>query len=208
MLSRPRPRPIDVLAPCLPSLVPRPPSGADWLHEIKHDGYRTMVRRDAGGVHVITRNGFDWTSKFPQIAAAGTALKARSFLIDGEAVCCDDSGLAVFADLRRTDGRARAFLYAFDLIEIDGADLRPLPIEKRKHRLLRLLRRAPYGLRYNEHVEGEGELVFAKACELGCEGIISKRRGSRYRSGRSSNWLKTKNPAAPAARRLIEEDWR
>ncbi len=195
------------VAPCLPSPAKRPPSGPDWLHEIKHDGFRIMARRDAAGVRLITRNGNDFTARFPLAVAAITALPGRSFLIDGEAICTDEKGLAVFDLIRRARHGAEAVLIAFDLIELDGEDLRRTPIEQRKRNLARLVRRPHAGIVLNEVFEGDGGILFAHACKLGCEGIVSKRRGSTYRSGRVSHWLKIKNPAAPAVTREAEEDW-
>ena len=129
-------------------------------------------------------------------------LKVRSCLIDGEAVCCDDRGLARFDVLRRRRNEADAFLYTFDLLELDGTDLRREPIETRKAALASVLRKSRPGLRLNEHLaHPEGHVVFQHACELGCEGIVSKRLGSRYRSRRSPDWLKFKNREAPAVRR-------
>jgi bifunctional non-homologous end joining protein LigD len=113
-----------------------------WLHEIKHDGFRMLVRRDAAGVRLFTRNGHDWTGRFPLIARAALALRATSCLIDGEAVACDDNGLPVFNRLRYRRDDGRVFLYAFDLIEFDGDDLRRERIERRKVLLMRLLARA------------------------------------------------------------------
>jgi len=107
---------------------------------------------------------------------------------------------------RRADGHV--FLYAYDLLELDGADMRREPLEVRKRQLASLLRPALVGLQFNEHIEEPGDVVFRRACKLGFEGIVSKRLGSRYRSGRSSDWLKMKNPAAPAVKREAEEDWR
>ena len=136
-------------------------------------------------------------------------LKMRSCLIDGEGVCCDERGLAVFHVLRRRQNEASAFLYAFDLLELDGADMRREPIEVRKATLASILRKSRHGVRLNEHLEyPEGDVVFRHACKMGLEGIVSKRLGSRYRSGRSPDWLKFKNPNAPAVRREAEEDWR
>jgi bifunctional non-homologous end joining protein LigD len=179
-----------------------------WIHEVKHDGFRIMARRDAAGVRLITRNGNDFTKRFPLAAAAVAALPSRSCLIDGEAIACDDSGLAVFELIRRARNHGSAILCAFDLLEIDGEDLRRAPIEHRKHRLARLLRRPDHGLVLNEHFSGDGATVYREACLLGCEGIVSKRLGSPYRSGRSQHWIKVKNPKAPAVKREAEEDWR
>jgi bifunctional non-homologous end joining protein LigD len=120
------------IRPCLPSPAERPPDGSDWVHEIKHDGYRLMVRRDGAGVRLLTRNGHDWSARFPLILEAAHELRVRSCLIDGEAVACDDNGLAVFERLRRKHDARAAFLYAFDLVELDGVDLRREPIETRK----------------------------------------------------------------------------
>ena len=132
----------------------------------------------------------------------------RSCLIDGEVVCCDDRGLAVFQALRRRQNEERAFLYAFDLLELNGDDLRREPIEVRKATLASILRKARHGVRLNEHLEHDcGLTVFQHACKMGLEGIVSKRLGSRYRSGRSPDWLKFKNPEAPAVKRETEEDW-
>jgi bifunctional non-homologous end joining protein LigD len=193
--------------PCLPSPAKRPPAGDGWLHEIKHDGFRIMARRDVAGVRLITRNGNDFTARFPLAAEAVRALPALSALIDGEMIVTDGTGLAVFELVRRKRHGSTAVLVAFDLIELDGEDLRRRPIEHRKAKLAKLIRRPRPGIVLNEHYEGDGEIVFQHACKLGCEGIVSKRLGSSYRSGRSPHWLKVKNPAAPALRREAEEDW-
>src|SRR5262245_37786824 len=132
---------------------------------------------------------------------------AGSCLIDGEAVACDDNGVAVFERLRRKHEARAVFLYAFDLLELDSVDLRRKPLEVRKETLASVLRGSRVGLRLNEHFIHSGEVVFRHACKMGLEGIVSKRLGSRYRSGRSPDWLKMKNPAAPAVKREAEEDW-
>jgi bifunctional non-homologous end joining protein LigD len=198
---------VGFIEPCLPSPAKVPPSGPNWIHEIKHDGFRIMARRDAAGVRLITRNGNDFTKRFPLAAAAVAALPGRSRLIDGEAIACDDSGLAVFDLIWRHRNHASAILCAFDLLEIDGEDLRQVPIEQRKNRLARLLRSPHQGIVLNEHFDGDGAIIFNHVCKLGCEGIVSKRLGSSYRSGRSQHWLKVKNPKAPAVKREAEEDW-
>jgi bifunctional non-homologous end joining protein LigD len=152
-------------------------------------------------------NGNDFTARFPLAAGALAALPGRSFLIDGEAIVTNDKDLAVFELIRRARNGGTAVLCAFDLIELDGEDLRRVPIEHRKHKLARLVRTPRPGIVVNEHYDGDGEIVFAHACKLGCEGIVSKRLGSPYRSGRSPHWVKVKNPKAPAVRREAEEDW-
>ena len=166
-----------------------------------------MAQRDDAGVRLITRNGHDFTSRFPLAAAAVTALPARSFLIDGEAIVTNASGLAVFDLIRRKRHCGDAVLIAFDLIELDGEDLRRSPIEHRKRQLAKLVRLPHAGMVLNEVFEGDGDILFAHACKLGCEGIVSKRLGSPYRSGRSPHWVKVKNPKAPAVTREAEEDW-
>ena len=166
-----------------------------------------MIRGDPAGVRVITRNGFDWTRRFPLMLEAADAIKANSFLIDGEAVACDDKGLAVFDRIRYRRNDANVFLYAFDLLSLNGKDLRKEPIERRKAALAKLISPHP-GIRIVDHLEfDDGEMIFEHACQLGCEGIVSKRLGSRYVSGRSRNWLKAKNPNSPAVTREAEEDW-
>src|SRR3954454_13380882 len=194
---------------CLPSPAPKPPAGPNWIHEIKHDGFRLMARRDPVGIRLITRRGNDWTTRYALVAEALNHLKVRSCLIDGEVVCCDERGVAAFQLLRHRRNEPKAFLYAFDLLELDGADLRREPIEVRKATLASILRKSQPGVCINEHLEHDcGQTVFQHACRMGLEGIVSKRLGSHYRSGRSSDWLKFKNPDAPAVKRKAEEDWR
>src|SRR5262249_16713066 len=152
----------------LPALcAERPPSEPDWVHEIKHDGYRLMARRGPVGIRLLTRNGHDWSPRYPLIVEAVNRLKARSCLIDGEAVVCDKSGLAVFDRLRRRPSGKHVSLYAFDLLELDGQDLRREPLETRKATLASLLRGSLPGLRLNEHLAHDGESVFRHACKLG-----------------------------------------
>jgi bifunctional non-homologous end joining protein LigD len=205
--GRTRPR-LGIIEPCLPSPAKTPPGGPNWIHEIKHDGFRIMARRDGTGVRLVSRNGHDFAARFPLAAAAVMALPAHSFLIDGEAIVTDDDGLAVFDLIRRQRHGAAAVLCAFDLIELEGEDLRRAPIEHRKQQLAKLVRTPHPGILLNEHYEGDGDIVYQHACKLGCEGIVSKRLGSPYRSGRSANWVKVKNPKAPAVRREAEENWR
>jgi ATP-dependent DNA ligase len=162
----------------LPSPAIRPPAGDNWIHEIKDDGFRLMARRDAAGVRLLTRNGHDWSTRFPLIVAAVNALRVRSCLIDGEAVCCDDGGLPVFQKLRQRREDRHVFLYAFDLLELNGEDLRREPLESRKRELAGLLRNAKPGLQLNKHIAEPADIVFRHACALGFEGIVSKRKDS------------------------------
>jgi bifunctional non-homologous end joining protein LigD len=156
---------------------------------------------------LLTRNGYDWANKYPLIVEAVNHLRVRSCLIDGEAVCCNEDGLAVFAKMRRRREDTRVFLYAFDLLELDGKDMRRDPYEVRKATLGSVLRQGRPGLRINEHLEYPGDMVFRHACKMGLEGIVSKRLGPYYRSGRTRDWLKFKNPEAPAVKREAEEEW-
>ena len=160
------------------------------------------------GVRLITRNGNDFTSRFPLAVDAVTRLPAHAFLLDGEAIVTNERGLAVFDIIRHQRHGDDAVLLAFDLIELNGKDLRRKPIEQRKRQLAKLVRGPHPGIVLNEVFEGDGDILFEHACKLGCEGIVSKRLGSPYRSGRSVNWVKVKNPKAPAVRREAEEDWR
>jgi bifunctional non-homologous end joining protein LigD len=130
---------LGIIETCLPSPAKAPPSGPGWLHEIKHDGFRILARKDAAGVRLITRNGNDFSSRFPFIAMAVGKLPVRSCLIEGEAIVCDENGLAVFELIRRQGAVASAVHCAFDLLELDGKDLRCQPIEQRKRLLAKLL---------------------------------------------------------------------
>jgi bifunctional non-homologous end joining protein LigD len=187
--------------------APQPPTGETWLHEIKHDGFRVIARKDGKRVRLYSRPGDDLTRRFPLIAKTLSRLRSRSCIIDGEAVACDDKGVASFDRIRYRRHDADVFLYAFDLIELNGDDLRRDPLEIRKATLRSIVAKAGLGLRFNEHLEDDGPTVFAHACKMGLEGIVSKRKDSPYRSGRSPDWLKMKNPAHPAVKREEEEDW-
>ena len=200
---------LGIIEPCLPSPAKAPPSGPGWIHEIKHDGFRILARRDSAGVRLITRNGNDFTNRFPFIEMAIKSLPVRSCVIDGEAIVCDENGVADFELIRGHGTAANAVHCAFDLLELDGRDLRRRPIEERKGLLAKLLHDSDsdLGIVLNKHYEEDGAIVFREACRLGCEGIVSKRLGSIYRRGRSPLWLKVKNPNAPAVGREAEEDW-
>jgi bifunctional non-homologous end joining protein LigD len=202
-----RPLPAGFIAPCLPTKTDKLPSGSQWLHEIKHDGFRIIARKNGAQVRLYSRPGNDLTRRFPLIVEMLGRLRSRSCIIDREAVACDDNGVASFDLVRHHRANERIFLYAFDLIELNGDDLRRDPLEVRKATLASIVAKASPGIRFNEHTEGDGPTVFAHACKLGLEGIVSKRKGSTYRSGRSPDWLKMKNPSAAAATREAEEDW-
>jgi bifunctional non-homologous end joining protein LigD len=181
--------------------------GPGWIHEIKHDGFRIMARREANDVRLYTRNGYDFAGRFPKIVNAVKSLPAKSCFIDCEAIVVDANGLSTFELLRSWRHDHAAVLCAFDVIELDGKDLRRIPIEERKHTLANLLFRERDALTFNQHYDGDGAIIFKQACALGCEGIVSKRLGSTYKSGRVNDWLKIKNPKAPAVKRGAAEDW-
>jgi len=188
---------------------PDPPSGSPWIHEIKHDGYRLMVRRDGLRVRCFTRNGNNWADRFPSIVEAAARLEAHSFLIDGEVVVAREDGRPDFHALRSRHRGPEAVLYAFDLLEHNGADLRDPPLIERKQRLARLLDRVKWqAICFSEHMADDGPNVFKHVCRMGLEGIVSKRTDAPYRSGPSRAWLKSKNPASVAVRREREEEWR
>jgi bifunctional non-homologous end joining protein LigD len=199
--------PAGFVVPAQPIKAARPPSGTDWVHEIKHDGYRLIVRRDGPTVRLYTRNAYDWTVRLPAIAAAAARIKAKSFTIDGEAVVLGPDGLSCFDELRRREAAHSAMLYAFDLIEHDGEDLRGLPFLDRKAALAKLLRDTEAGILVNEHIAEDGATVFAHACRLGAEGIVSKRIDGTYRSGPCAVWIKVRNPASDAVQRERSEKW-
>jgi bifunctional non-homologous end joining protein LigD len=205
-----RPARTIFIDPCLPTTAPCPPPGDKWLHEVKQDGYRLMAHRDAGGVRLLTRNGNVWTERYPSIAQAVSTLNCRSCLIDGEAIVTGPNGIAVFEEMRRGARiKPQVQLYVFDLLEVNGKDLRKEPIEARKSALNTLVGhdRDGGGLILSQTIEGDAEFIFEHACRLGYEGIVSKRKGSRYRSGRSRDWIKSKNPEHPAYTRVLEVHW-
>jgi bifunctional non-homologous end joining protein LigD len=183
-----RPRSAFV-APCIPTRALKPPAGPEWVHEIKHDGYRLQVRRVGDQVRLFTRRGYDWSARYPAIAVTATLLRARSFTLDGEAVVCGPDGVAIFDALHRRGTVTEAMLYAFDLLELDGEDLRTLPLGDRKKRLARLLGGRRLGIVLSDHTDDDGATIFRHACKLGLQGIVSKRLTAPYRSGPSRDWL-------------------
>ena len=184
------------------------PTPCRTAFEVKHDGFRVIPRRDGDRVRVFSRNAKDWTDKVPLIVEATLALPVTSATIDGEGVVVDDRGVTDFERLRAAlaerGGSRAAFLYGFDLLELGGEDLRAHPWEIRRATLTRLLRKTGPGVRLSEHLDGDGETIFRHACALGAEGIVAKRRDRPYRSGRCADWVKVKNPNAPAATRKID----
>jgi len=200
-------KPWAIYKPCLPWPARTPPNGPDWLHEIKHDGFRILARKDDDRVWLFTRNGYDFAERYPRIVDAIVSLPADRCIIDGEAIVTDTNGLSVFDLLRYRRHDHSATLCAFDVLELDGANLRPSPIEERKQHLAWILRLPHPGIALSATYNDDGMVIYEHACALGCEGIVSKRLGSPYRAGRTDQWLKVKNPLAPAARREREIDW-
>ena len=182
--------------PCIPTRGTEVPAGPDWIHEIKHDGYRLIVRREGKRVRLFTRDGHDWTVRFPLIVAAALQLRKTSFVIDGEAVVLGPDGVSDFDALHGGKRDADVRLYAFDLLADDGADMRGQPLHIRKQWLGKLLKRSGDGILYNDHEAGAiGPRLFEQACKMGLEGI-------RY-----AFWIKVKNPKSPAMLRAEEGNW-
>jgi bifunctional non-homologous end joining protein LigD len=199
--------PPGFIEPCLPTNAPTVPTGPQWAYEIKHDGFRFICRLDGDRARVFSRYGRDWTDRVPLIAEALAGLRVKSVTLDGEGVVCRPDGISDFDRLRAAVGRLGsrdAFLYAFDLLEIDGEDLRRYEWHVRRATLRSLIKRAGPGIRLSEHIDGDGMAAFRHACRMGLEGIVAKRRDRPYRSGRSPDWIKVKNPDAPAATRILE----
>jgi bifunctional non-homologous end joining protein LigD len=181
----------------LATLIKTPTAGDHWLHEIKFDGYRILCRIEDGRARLITRGNQDWTARMPTLAAAAARLPLRSAILDGEVVALQANGVSSFQALQNAFQANRAselIYYAFDLLFLDGRDLRTLPLEERKSRLAELLdHNSSRGvIRYTEHIEGDGEKFFEEACRMGLEGSISKRRDRPYVGGRTYDWVKTK----------------
>jgi bifunctional non-homologous end joining protein LigD len=183
------------VAPQLATLVGAAPDGADWVHEIKLDGYRVLARIERGRVRLLTRNRQDWTERFPAVAEAAAKLPVKEALLDGEIVALDRSGVSSFQALQQgaeeTGGWSLAYV-AFDLLFLDGRDLRGEPLVERKKALARLLRGRRGRLRYSEHFDAPGAEVHQRACRMHLEGIVSKRKQAPYVAGRGQAWLKVK----------------
>src|SRR5215211_758913 len=185
--------------PCIPTRGTFVPAGPDWLHEIKHDGYRLIVQREGGRVRLFTRNGHDWSDRFPLIVEAALKNKQQRFVIDGEAVLLGEDGVSDFNGLHSRRHNDQVKLYAFDVLALDGDDLRSLPLHLRKIKLASLLARRAQGIFVSDYEQGEiGPELFVQACKFGLEGMVSKRRDRPYRAGRSPDWIKVKNRSHPS----------
>jgi bifunctional non-homologous end joining protein LigD len=178
----------------LATLVDQVPAGDRWLHELKYDGYRTLIAVGGGKARAYTRSGLDWSDRYPGVLAAAAELDVASALIDGEAVVILPDGRTSFQALQKAlkEDREAITFYAFDLLELNGEDLTGLPLLERKERLGALLAHEEGALRFSDHVTGKGEQLFGQVCKGGLEGIVSKRADARYVGARSPNWVKTK----------------
>lgn len=192
----------DRVEPCLALLKSKPPQGDEWSYEIKWDGYRIAVHIEPNRIRIITRGGHDWTHRFPGIADAAKALGPVTMILDGEAVMLDEQGRSDFGLLQKSlgaSGKAAgklpsrdSILYAFDLLYLDGHDLRGLEYSARRHLLEDALDEPGGTIRVSEEFDGDPEALLEHACRLGLEGIIAKHRDRTYRSGRTGDWLKIK----------------
>jgi bifunctional non-homologous end joining protein LigD len=185
----------DWVKPQLTRLVDDPPEGPDWLHEIKFDGYRMHARLERGEVRLLTRNGLNWTGKYPQIAAAVSSLRARQAYLDGELCGVGPDGITSFSMIQMASDAGNAaglVFFLFDLLHLDGEDLTAQPVIERKARLAGLLASAASPLQYSDHQIGLGPAFYEKACVSSVEGIVSKRADAPYAPGNRGLWLKVK----------------
>ena len=178
----------------LATLVDTVPTGTNWLHEMKYDGYRLLVAVGDGGARAYTRSGLDWSDRFDGIVGEAKSLKVRSALIDGEAVVMDEAGRSSFQALQGALKGAPGTIdfIAFDLLALDGEDLTRLPLIERKKKLRQIIPEGNARIRYSDHIAGNGEKLLHSFCEADLEGVISKRADGRYIGSRSGGWLKTK----------------
>ena len=186
---------LSFIEPQLASPVDQPPEGTHWIHELKHDGYRCQVLLEGGQARVLTRNGHDWTDRYPSIASAASILRCRSAIIDGEAIVQDGDGASDFDSLNSAmRWRPESIiLYAFDLMHLDGKNLRQRALADRRSILKVLLRSDEEShIQFSEEFVGDGAAFFRACADKGLEGIVSKHRLAPYRSGRTRTWLKTK----------------
>ena len=189
----------EFLPPQLATLVSEPPAGDEWLHELKFDGYRMLCHLSRGKARFLSRNGKDWTEKFPNLLEALKMFPAATAILDGEIVILDREGRSSFQKLQQAmKSSSSPFIFEiFDLVYLDGFNITRTPLRERKALLQELLasdklKGTRRQLRYSDHVEGNGPQFFKQACEHGIEGIVSKLADSAYESTRNRNWLKTK----------------
>jgi bifunctional non-homologous end joining protein LigD len=186
--------PAGFVQPARPLLTATPRSGPEWIHEIKFDGYRLLAQKELRHVILWSRYATDYSDTFLRIAEAVRALPIDSALLDGEAVVFRPDGHSDFAALRTNKGAAQASFVAYNLLRFQSEDWRSMPLEVRRAQLGSIIAGIE-GISFSEAIEGDGAIVFDHACRLALEGIVSKRLGGVYSSGRCRNWLKVKNPA-------------
>ncbi|WP_439399370.1 RNA ligase family protein [Bradyrhizobium sp. PMVTL-01] len=190
---------------CLATAAKAVPDGPEWLHEVKMDGYRVRIDRAGDRVRLFSRNGYDWTARFPWIIEAARKIRQKRFVLDGEAVVLGVDGVPDFNALHSRQHDEEVQLCAFDLLVENGDDLRKLPLHLRKNALRRLLARRPEGIFVSPFEQGEiGPDLFRAACKMGLEGIVSKHRDRPYQAGRSKYWIKVKNRTHPAMYRVMD----
>ncbi|TPL64105.1 ATP-dependent DNA ligase [Mesorhizobium sp. B2-3-15] len=184
---------LQFIPPLMPTLVDKPPESADWIHEVKFDGYRSQIVCDGENVRIFTRRGLDWTAKYRDLSKAAASLNVENAIIDGEIIVLNDAGISDFGELRKAITRRQHDLYfvAFDLLHLNGHDLRDMPLEDRREILAALV---PDGQRiqFSQALPGDAKAIYQLIDQAGLEGMVSKRRDSVYRSGPSTAWLKTK----------------
>jgi bifunctional non-homologous end joining protein LigD len=184
------------IEPQLATPVDKPPLRSGWIHEVKHDGYRTLLVAERGNVRAFTRNGFDWSDRYPGVVQAATNLKCRSAILDGEVIVQDEHGVSDFEALMSAIRWQphRLIYYVFDLLHLDGKDLRDRPLIERRATLKELLQRqrSQSPLQFSDEFTGDPAAFFQACANHRLEGTISKLATSRYRSGRSKTWLKCK----------------
>ncbi|WP_149805213.1 RNA ligase family protein [Mesorhizobium sp. NFR06] len=186
---------LSFIKPLDPVQVETPPISDDWLHEIKYDGFRTQIIRDWAGVRAFSRNGHDWSKRYWPIVAAAEKLPAKAFILDGEVIAPEPDGRPNFHEMhsRMTWNAEQLAFVSFDILHLDGEDLRALPLIDRKAKLWdHLVKPAKGIIQYSDHVAGGGAAFFEAVEKMGLEGIVSKRRESLYRSGKMEAWVKTK----------------
>src|SRR5262249_50572642 len=201
--GRPLNAPAAFIHPCQPIVAKQPPMGPGWAHELNHDGYRLQIHVRDGRVRLYTINGADWSKRYPLISEAAARINGTA-IIDAEVVWRGLDDAAHFDALHSRVNDARASACAFDLLMLNGDDIRRKPFSERKTMLRKVLRRTRRGIQYVEHTEGDGAEMFQAVCKLGLEGIVSKKLNAPYRSGPSRTWIKIKNPKAPAATSVID----
>ncbi|AZO47761.1 MAG: ATP-dependent DNA ligase [Mesorhizobium sp.] len=184
---------LSFIEPLMPTLVDKPPEGDGWIHEVKFDGYRSQIVRDVDGVRIFSRRGLDWTAKYRDLANAASELEAEDAIIDGEVIVTNEAGLSDFKALRKaiTSRQQDLYFVAFDLLHLNGHDLRDIALEDRREILAEMI---PSGgrIQFSQALPGDAKSIFHLIEQAGLEGMVSKRKDSKYRSGNSTAWLKAK----------------